>query len=282
MSIRLLAIDLDGTTLRNDTTLSLKVKEALEYVLSKQVAVVPCTGRVLDSLPAEITAIPGISFVVTSNGAAIDHLPSGKRVYQNLLNRDTALSVLDAVAGNDVMIEVFIAGRAYTEVRFLEQLSRYGTAPEYVQYVMSTRKPVEDIRILTEETCIGIENINLKIADDVLRNQIWHRLNRMGTVALTSSFRTNIEVSALGTDKAQAIAWLCRQMGCTMDKVMAIGDSLNDVALLERAGISVAMENGVQQVKQAANFITLSNGEDGVAHAIHKFYNEEWGYVQEQ
>ena len=66
---------------------------------------------------------------------------------------------------------------------------------------------------------------------------------------LTRSSSMNIEVSAVNTGKAQAIAYLCEMLGITMHEVMAIGDSLNDVMLLQQAGCSVAMENGVDEVK---------------------------------
>lgn len=271
MDIKLLAIDLDGTTLRSDATLSPKVKEALQYVLSKDVLVVPSTGRALSSLSPEVMAIQGISYVVTSNGAAIDHLPTQERVYSNLLTRDISLSVLDMVDHADVMVEVFIEGKAYTEPRFLKNLSHYGTSSQYIPYVMSTRNPVDDVRILARQTLRGIENINLKIANTPLRTQLWGQLKALGTVAITASSDLNIEVSALNTGKAEAITHLCKQLGISMKQVMAIGDSLNDVGLLRQAGISVAMENGVDQVKQAADFVTLSNAEDGVAHAIKRF-----------
>ena len=74
--IKLLAIDLDGTTLRNDAALSPKVRKAQEYAIQQHIFVVPCTGRALGSLPPEVAAVPGIVYAVTSNGAAIEHLPS--------------------------------------------------------------------------------------------------------------------------------------------------------------------------------------------------------------
>ena len=85
--IQLLAIDLDGTTLRNDASLSPNVKKALEYAIQQDIFVVPCTGRALGSLSPEVTAIPGITYAVTSNGAAIENLSLGHRIYCNLLDK---------------------------------------------------------------------------------------------------------------------------------------------------------------------------------------------------
>lgn len=269
--IQLLAIDLDGTTLRDDASLSLNVKKALESVIKQNILVVPCTGRALGSLSPEVKAIQGITYAVTSNGAAIEHLLSGQRIYCNLLDKEVSLAILEQVSYYDVMVEVFIQGKAYTEQRFLNHLTHYGTSENYIPYVLSTRNPVDDIRAVIEQSPENIENINLKTADKQLRQTLWNQLVLMQTVSITSSSAMNIEVSAADTGKAQAIAHLCKKLGFTMDQVMAIGDSLNDVTLLRQAGISVAMENGVNEVKQAADFITLSNEADGVAHAIKHF-----------
>lgn len=270
-SIQLLAIDLDGTTLRDDASLSPNVKKALEYAIQQNILVVPCTGRALDSLPPEVTAISGIIYAVTSNGAAIEYLPLGQRMYCNLIDKDTALSVIDTVSFQDVMVEVFIQGKAYTEQRFLNNLTHYGTSEKYIPYVRSTRNPVNDIRSVIEQSSENIENINLKTADRALRQKLWNELELMQTVSITASSSMNIEVSAINTGKAQAISHLCKELGITTNQVMAIGDSLNDVMLLQQAGLSVAMENGEDEVKQAADFITLSNEADGVAYAIKHF-----------
>ena len=269
--IQLLAIDLDGTTLRNDASLSPNVKKALEYAIQQDIFVGPCTGRALGSLSPEVTAIPGITYAVTSNGAAIENLSQGQRIYCNLLDKETSLSILNTLSSQDVMIEVFIQGKAYTEQRFLNHLTHYGTSEHYIPYVLSTRNSVNDIRSLIEQSPQNIENINLKTADRTLRERLWNQFALMQTVSITASSSMNIEVSAVNTGKAQAIAYLCEMLGITMHEVMAIGDSLNDVMLLQQAGCSVAMENGVDEVRQAADFITLSNEADGVAYAIEHF-----------
>ena len=269
--IQLLAIDLDGTTLRNDASLSPNVKKALEYAIQQDIFVVPCTGRALGSLSPEVTAIPGITYAVTSNGAAIENLSQGQRIYCNLLDKETSLSILNTLSSQDVMIEVFIQGKAYTEQRFLNHLTHYGTSEHYIPYVLSTRNSVNDIRSLIDQSPQNIENINLKTADRTLRERLWNQFALMQTVSITASSSMNIEVSAVNTGKAQAIAYLCEMLGITMHEVMAIGDSLNDVMLLQQAGCSVAMENGVDEVRQAADFITLSNEADGVAYAIEHF-----------
>jgi len=79
------------------------------------------------------------------------------------------------------------------------------------------------------------------------------------------------EVMHPEVDKGNGIAALCDHLGITADEVMACGDEENDLAMLDFAGVSVAMGNAPDKIKERASFITKTNGEDGVAHAIETF-----------
>ena len=81
----------------------------------------------------------------------------------------------------------------------------------------------------------------------------------------------NLEIGGRTTSKASAIASLCRLLNIKEKNVMAVGDSPNDEAMIKAAGVGVAMGNAEEEVKACADFITLSNGEDGVAYAVEKF-----------
>ncbi len=271
-TIKLLAIDLDGTTLGIDGELTPVVRNALQFAIKEcGIVVVPCTGRVFGSMPQEMLEIPGIRYAITSNGAAVDRLPEQEAIYRNLLGQDTVLRVLKLLEQYDVMTEIFVAGKTYAERRFLSCLTDYGTAAQYVPYVLSTRTAVDDVHAVVKTAEAGIENINVKTGDSVLLERLWRELAEEKAISLTSSYPLNIEISAADTGKAQAVEWLCQQLNFTMEQVMAIGDSMNDITLLQRAGLAIAMENGIDAVKQAADFITCSNAQDGVAYAVMRF-----------
>src|SRR5690625_9658 len=87
---------------------------------------------------------------------------------------------------------------------------------------------------------------------------------------LTNSLPTNIEVNPHGVNKASALVRVCKELGITMEEVMAVGDSMNDIKMIEQAGIGVAMGNAQEKVKVAADFITAANDDDGVAKAIER------------
>jgi hydroxymethylpyrimidine pyrophosphatase-like HAD family hydrolase len=78
----------------------------------------------------------------------------------------------------------------------------------------------------------------------------------------------NFEIGGVGVDKAKAVDFICKKLGIAQDEVLCIGDNNNDVAMIEYAGVGVAMEDAVSAAKEAADFITTSHDKDGVAFAI--------------
>ncbi|MBS4161556.1 HAD-IIB family hydrolase, partial [Klebsiella pneumoniae] len=93
-------------------------------------------------------------------------------------------------------------------------------------------------------------------------------LKKNKELEVTNSSPTNIEVNAIGINKAAALAKVSERLGFTMENVMAVGDSLNDIAMIKEAGLGVAMGNGQDIVKETADWITDTNNENGVAKAI--------------
>ncbi|TYR81879.1 HAD family phosphatase [Priestia megaterium] len=106
------------------------------------------------------------------------------------------------------------------------------------------------------------------IPDDQLRKQILETLSENKELEITNSSPTNIEVNALGINKAKALMTVCNLLNISMDEVIAMGDSLNDIAMIKEAGCGVAMGNAQDIVKDAADWVTGTNREDGVAQAI--------------
>lgn len=107
-----------------------------------------------------------------------------------------------------------------------------------------------------------------EIEDDEVRNEVLKELKEYKELEITNSSPINIEVNALGINKAAALAKVSEKLGFTMENVMAMGDSLNDIAMIEKAGVGVAMGNAQDIVKETADWVTDVNTENGVAKAI--------------
>ena len=109
------------------------------------------------------------------------------------------------------------------------------------------------------------------IEEDEIRESVYKELVDKGLFEISNSSLKNIEVNALGINKAVGLQKVCDLLRISMDNVMAVGDSLNDIAMITEAGLGVAMGNAQETVKKAADDITGTNHVSGVAQAIHKW-----------
>jgi HAD-superfamily hydrolase, subfamily IIB len=107
--------------------------------------------------------------------------------------------------------------------------------------------------------------------DDVVRNRILKEITEWDALEITNSSTENLELNPKGITKASALRELCTMLGIEMSQVVAAGDSLNDIAAIREAGLGVAMGNAQQAVKDAADVVTLSNNENGVAEIIKQY-----------
>lgn len=104
MGIKLVALDMDGTTLQSDITVARETKVTIEKAVDQGIIVVPTTGRVFGELPAEITNIDGVSYAVTSNGAQVTDLKRRMTLYENPLAEKDLDAVLKILRQYDLMI----------------------------------------------------------------------------------------------------------------------------------------------------------------------------------
>lgn len=270
--IKLIALDMDGTLLNERGVLSAGNRGALEEAMKQGIHVVIATGRVFSALPADVLSVPGIEFAITSNGANVVRLKDRETLYSNLIERQSVEKIMDILKDPDIMAEVFFDHDVFAEKECLDHLERFGMLTEKSrQYTLSTRKPVDSVIRLVQENEAQLENINLIFRDAKRRGEIWDRLLKMEGITVTSSMPHNLEVGGATTSKADGLAHLAGLLGIGQGEIMACGDSENDMAMLRYAGLSVAMGNAVQTVREAADTVTGSNAEDGVAQAIRRY-----------
>ena len=115
MTIKLIALDLDGTTLNNDRVISRVNREALEEAIEKGVNVVIATGRSFSALPEDVFQIRGIQYILTSNGAIITDMRTKKTIYENCIAPASVENAVDLLRQYPFMIEAFTNGGAYME-----------------------------------------------------------------------------------------------------------------------------------------------------------------------
>ena len=272
MDIKLIALDLDGTTLRRGSILSDETKEALEEAIKKGVHVVIATGRTYASLPECIFEIEGLEYVITSNGAHIKDLNIDETIYSNCADGNAIEEVRDLLYNHrEYPVEVFTDGHAYIDEIVYEDIKNNGSDYMDANYIVKTRNPIPCVYDFMLEHKDEVENINIHFRSLEDKANFKVVLEELEGITVTSSMPHNIEIGGETTSKATAIFDLCQRLNIEEENVMAVGDSPNDSAMIMAAGLGVAMGNAVDEVKEIADYVTLSNAEDGVAHAVRKF-----------
>ena len=171
----------------------------------------------------------------------------------------------------DTLSEIYFDGQGYADAAKLDNVGKYHHDPNMWNYVRTTRIAVPDIWDVIAKENRNMDKVQALFANMDERAAAWKELSELKELELVGSLSYNIEINAAGVNKGTALVALGKMLGIPRESIMACGDGDNDVHLLREVGFGVAMANAQPQVKEAADYITASNDEDGVACAIEKF-----------
>lgn len=268
--VQMIALDLDGTLLQPDSTLSAAAEVALTKAISQGICIVVASGRAFTALPEKIRHFAGIRYAVTSNGAAVSELPAGKLLCAWTLPEQAVLDLLKMQqAAGTFLIEAGIGGQMYAPEEYLNNPEKYRQAAPLQAYLKRTRKPVADMTAFLLEHQHEIDCIDLICPEcaekDRLRVQVQQEI---ADIYVTSSTPELVEIAHAEAGKANGLRFLSEQTGIPAENILAFGNADNDAEMLAYAGIGVAVANASDACKQVADRITLSHIEDGVAKTI--------------
>ena len=265
MSVKLLALDLDGTALRSDNTLSRAVAAAIEKAAGSGMEIVAASGRPYGSMPQSVLALRGVRYVISSNGAAI-HDRTGKRLHETLLQESAVLQLLELTKDDDLIWEAFLDGATYTDNRYLRDPVRYGCTPAYIDYVRGSRGGLDDMRRYIYDNRSRLDSVEYVCPDREQRERIRAKLERHTTgLYITSSSAHFVEFMDENATKSRALQWLCRYLRIPLSQTAACGNADNDADMIACAGVGAAVANASESCLRAAEMTVPSNDRDGVA-----------------
>ena len=268
MNVKLLALDLDGTALRSNNTLSPKVARAIEAAADSGIEVVAASGRPYCSMPKEVLALRGVNYVVSSNGAAI-HDRTGRRVHETPMAEGEVLRLLALTSGYDLIWEAFLNGATFTDNRYLRDPLRYGCTPAYVGYVQGSRGGLDDMRKYIYDNRSRLDSVEYVCTDRVLRERLRAKLEReLKETYITSSSANFVEFMHKTATKSNALRWLCRRLKLSLSQTAACGNADNDADMIACAGFGAAVKNASESCRSAADVLLPDNDSDGVAALI--------------
>ncbi len=268
--IKMIVTDLDGTLLYDGSTLTDRTRQVLELADVMGVLVVVATGRSVCQLPEAVLDTKGIRYIITSNGAVMIDLRENKKIMRSMIRHSDALRVLELINQLELphRFEINVEDHIYSEKHFLEHIDeierdqnlRDGYDPHLI--------PIADAKAFLQDGCKDVEKFNIFFRTVEERNQGIMILKQYPFLSISYSLEKNIEVNDCRADKGSAVGFLANSLNIGREHIVGFGDGTNDGPLLEAAGLAVATANAAEEVKKIADYVTLSNREDGVAAVL--------------
>ncbi|MDR1930485.1 MAG: Cof-type HAD-IIB family hydrolase [Treponema sp.] len=262
----MLALDLDDTLLRSDLTISFRTRNAIRKAESQGVTVVLASSRAPASMEyfARLLGLnkrPG--FLIANNGTVIQETDTGNLIFEIKIPPAAALMIFDMADAEGFAVQLYDDDILY--------ISRTNEFAEYDQKITGLRQVVvENFRSMVASGCHRM----LIPGDPMILSPLAKLLFTYtgNEAAIFTSKPYLLEVLPPEADKGNALALVAEKLSISRDAVLAVGDSMNDEAMLRWAGFPVAMVNGDDRIKEIASLVTeKSNDEDGVADVIERY-----------
>ena len=243
--IKLVALDLDGTLVgHGGKVVTPRLIEAVKAAKKQEVDVVIATGR-HRTTSLSIAETLEVDHLITLNGGEVWTTRGELLLRQSIQHDDVE--------------------------KIISQFDRLNSHFWLVSDQGVFQRQLPDNYLEHEWIKFGFD-----ILDEQLREEATRYFGAIETLELTNSSPTNIEINKRGTHKRQAIEYLLESRQLDLSQVMAVGDSMNDIKMIEHAGFGVAMGNAQAEVKEKARFVTSRFDEDGAALAIEKMLSGDF------
>ena len=216
--------------------------------------------------------LPFLHYFITCNGS-ITTDREGHILRAAPLPLPTTLEILDYLGGmKELVVQLYADQKMYITRTDWERREVIHLPAFHLKVLFSDDESVvESLAERARRPHSHVEKINLPYLLPKQKSEIkaWLAQRYGDRVRAVSTMECNLELTDREGSKGAALAALCQMLNIHTAQVMALGDADNDIGMLQTAGIGVAMSNAIPEVQAAADWITLSNEEDGVAHAIH-------------
>ena len=270
--IRIIALDLDGTLLNSNKELTQRSYNVLAAAAAKGIEIVPTTGRFYDAMPQVIRELPFINYAITINGAQVANVHSGEVLYRAEIPWQRAVELMTFLDTLPVVYDCFMDNAAFMTTALQERIDEHTDDPHYRKMVRQLRQGVPELKAFIAQRQQDIQKSQFFTMDAQLRARMLTEIpQRLPDLIATSALRHNVEINAARANKGEAVLALAEHLGCGAEHIMSFGDGLNDLSMIEAAGLGVVMANAADEVKAAADYITDDCDHDGVAAAIEKF-----------
>ena len=281
MTPKIIALDLDGTLLDSAKNLSARNRAALEKAATRGAFIVPTTGRFFGMMPPCIRDLPFVRYAITINGAQAYDRMTDSAIVREEIPLATALALMEMLDRYDVIYDCYRSNWGWMSSALQAKAEAYATDEHYLRMVLDFRNPVPELKAHLRETAAkgDVQKVMMFVRNDpaagaadelaAIRREV---AEKFPDIVTTSSTWNNLEFNISTAHKGRALERLAQHLGFTLADCAAFGDGLNDLTMVEAAGLGVAMGNAVNEVKAVAKTIAPTNDEDGVAAVLEPLF----------
>lgn len=269
MKYKLIAFDLDGTFLDKDKNIPPRNLAAIKKAAEAGLYIVPATGRIMGGMPQTIRDLPFIRYCITVNGANVYDRQEEKDIFSVQIEPALAVRVYEYLDRFEGMYDCYKDNWGFISRSMYEAADKYVPDPGILLLIKKLRTPVDDLKKYLSEKNEPIQKLQMFFKDPDERLMVIDELPKLfPQLVVSSSIKMNIEINNIEADKGKGLAALCRHLGIEREEVIAFGDGTNDTSMIKYAGLGVAMGNASPEVKAAADRITETNENAGVADVL--------------
>ena len=267
--IKLVALDVDGTLVRSDLSLSPAVVLAVESLRDAGILVSINTGRSMGELIVLRRSLPWIRYFVVSNGATGLDAQTNQPFYENHLPLTIARQIEREARNYRTLTQVYADGTSYLDESLWPHIGRFAANHMHHPSLIAGYTPVKHVGDLLAKRTSDIEKLYISFEDlsDLPRLRAFCETF---PVDLVVSIQNGLEVNQKGVEKGTGLVALCNHLGLSPQEVAVVGDGEADIAMFRHAGLSIEMENAQQRVKDAASLVAPGNDRDGAVWAIER------------
>lgn len=268
INYKLIISDYDNTLTDGQNRVPLKVKKAIsEYVKSGGIFAV-CTGRMLRSIMPQVKKLGLKGLVAANQGIVIADIGSGQLIKNGGMTAEETSQICRVLEELNLYVNLYSGDNIYTNIpkqnKYLKlyekiiKVKAIHVDGKISDFAKNSNFPFQKVAIL-------ISAKDRERNYEILNAQLGEKFD------VTCSASTLIEISPFGETKGKAVELLAKHFGVPIEKTIAVGDNLNDLSMIQTAGIGVCVGNGVEELKKAADYLSLPSSEGGIAQIIARY-----------
>lgn len=266
--MKMFIFDLDGTLLDNNRNMPLENINYLNKLKNDGYIIVIATGRAKSSALDRLNNIPCVNYIISDTGSKIYDIDNEQYIYNKSIPKDYAIDMLNLYNDSFIYIDICSNGKYYKYSLFLEENN------DIVKTYKDKKSLLDDIN--------EIDHIGMSFKNDDYAIEVYNYINAnykdFDCIIMQDSFEGGkwLEILPKGSNKYNAINELAKYLNINNNEIVAFGDGLNDIDMLEKCGTGVAMANALDEVKEKADYVTKKNNEKlGIIDFLEEYLNDK-------